>query len=114
LPNEWATVLTTDESEVGAGAGFQDFIKDRQDWNRDRHAGLFGSECCHLVADMLASKADRIAAAQASVEQYGKPNTRFGADGPSPFVLIDIVLGPDRKPGGFWMGDFFAPDVGSV
>jgi hypothetical protein len=66
------------------------------------------------VADMLASKADCIAAAQAGVEQHGKPNTLFGADGPSPFVLVDIVLGPDRKPGGFWTWGIFTPDVKSV
>ena len=83
------------------GPAFQDLIKDRQDWNRDRHAGLFTSQRCHPVADILASKADCIAAAQVGVEQHGKPNTLFGADGPSPFVLVDIVLGPDRKPGGF-------------
>jgi len=57
------------------GPAFQDLIKDRQDWNRDRHAGLFASQRCHPVADILASKADCIAAAQVGVEQHGKPNT---------------------------------------
>jgi hypothetical protein len=83
-----------------------DFIKDRQDWNRDRHARSFRFGVSRPVADMLASKADCIAAAQAGVEQHGKPNTFFGADGPSPFVLVDIALGPDRKPGGFWTWGF--------
>ena len=104
LPNNsfvsGAAALSADESEVCAWASLQDFVKGGQNRNGDGHAGLFGPDRRHAIADMLAPKVHRIAATQPGIEQHGQPNAFFGADGPALFVSLHIVLGPHRKPGG--------------
>jgi hypothetical protein len=74
----------------------------------------------YAVADMLAAEVHRIAPTQSGVEQHGQPNAFLGADGPTFFVLLHIVLGPHRKPGSLWPRRIFyagrgiGPDVAGI
>jgi hypothetical protein len=118
--HQWPAVLTADEGAVSAGASLEDFTKGGQDRNRDGHAGLFGPDRRHAVADMLAPKAHRIAATQPGIEQHAQPNALFGADRAMSLVSLQIVLGPYRKPGRlpppriFYAGRRIRLDVASI